>query len=311
MALSDYDRKAQRRARMQKFLRWWFLINTVFLLLGGALLLYLTQTDSGRQWFGEQLENAASDAIPGSMTVGRIERIGLMPLSADVRDLRFLDPNGMTVLHARDASLVIDPIALLAGGLHVERAQVRGGQLLIAIQADGRTSLEAALAEKAVTPEEKKAPPSGMEMRFDRIDVREYVVELKLSKEEQIRIRVAKAIVDITTPPAVVNMKNISGRIMEPSVVGSKAEITNADGWVHGDVPHVLELTLQTKLDNGRLDGRLSYFNRDKKPVIARLHAYDGLQAEIAALGLWAKTWGEEAVELHFDEKVTEQARRD
>jgi hypothetical protein len=175
---------------------------------------------------------------------------------------------------------------------------------------DGRTSLEAALAEKT-PPEEKDKPPSGMEMRFDTIKVEDYVLELKLSKEDRIRVRVQEGTVAIKTPPAVVDLIDIRGRVQEPAIAGANAVITNADGWVHGDVPHVLELTLQTELGDGRLDARLSYFNRDKTPVVARVHAYDGLQAEIASLMLFAKTWGEEAVEFHFDEKVTAQAKRD
>ncbi len=300
---STHDRTASGLERLRKLSRTFFIINMVMTVVSLGVGYFVVETDAGRQWFGRTLAYAGSDGIPGSVTIGRVEKIGLMPLTAVVRDLRFLDPKGTTVLHARDASLVIDPLALITGGLHVERAQVTGGQILIAIQPDGRTSLEAAL----IPPGEK----GGMEVRFDAIHVRDYVLELKLAKDDRIRVRVDEGKVAIKTPPVVVDLIDIRGRVEEPAIAGANVEIDNADGWVHGSVPHVLELTLQTKIGAGKLDAKLSYFNRDKTKVVARVHAHDGMQAEIAALMLFAKTWGEDAVKLSFDEKVTAQAKRD
>lgn len=301
---------AVQNTRFRKLLRAYLIINTLIGVIGLAVGYYVANTDSGRQWFGRTLTQAASDGIPGSMTLGSVDHLGVMPLSATVRDLRILDPNGMTVLHARDATLVVDPLALLLKRVHVERADVKGGQILIAVQADGRTSLEAALAEPT-PPEEKNEPPSGTEMRFDKIHVKDYVLELKPSKDERIRLRVGEGTVVIKTPPTVVELVNIRGRVQEPVIAGSNIEITNSDGWVHGGEPHVLELTLQSKLGDGRLDARLSFFNRDKTPLVARVHAHAGLKPELTALVAYAKSLGDDAVEFHFDEKVTAQARKD
>jgi hypothetical protein len=281
-------------------------VVAVTVVLGSLASVYVTQTQSGRAWLARRIEQVVSDAIPGSLVIGRINAVRAWPLSLDSEDLKFLDANGMTVLHARKVTAAIAPFAWIGGRLHVTEADVEGGQLVIAIQHDGRTSLEAALS--APTGGDKR---EDMPLRFETIAVRQYVVEIKPRQGDVIRIRLQTARVTIESPPVVVDMDDIQGRVQTPQIIGTNVNILRAQGWVHGDVPHVLELTLETAIGSGKLDARVSYFNREQTPVVVLINRHDGLQAEFTALLIEASTWGSDTVKVTFDERderVTQKA---
>ena len=283
-------------------------IAVAALVLGSLAVTYVAQTQTGRAWLAHRIGEAVSAAIPGSLLIGRIDAVGALPLSLAVHDLKLLDAQGMTVLHARDAKLAVAVLALIGGRLHVTDAEVEGGQLVIAIQRSGKSSLETALSAAPV--DGAREDDAGMALHFDAISVRQYVVELKMSPDDVIRIRVQSARVTIDNPPAVVGMHEIRARVQTPQIAGANVRILHADGWVHADGPQILDLTLQTAIGDGKLDAQLAYFSRDKTPVVVRINPHDGLQAEIAGILLEAKTWGTDTVEVTFDERVTAQARR-
>jgi hypothetical protein len=284
-------------------------VVAVTVVLGSLASVYVTQTQSGRAWLARRIEQVVSDAIPGSLVIGRINAVRAWPLSLDSEDLKFLDANGMTVLHARKVTAAIAPFAWIGGRLHVTEADVEGGQLVIALQHDGRTSLEAALC--APTVGYGHGPANDMPLRFDTIAVRQYVVELKPPHGDVIRIRQQTARVKLESPPVVVDLHDIQGRVQTPQIIGTNVNILRAQGWVHGDVPHVLELTLETAIGNGKLDARVSYFNRKQTPVVVLINPHDGLQAEFAGFLIEASTWGSDAVEVTFDERVTQDVTQD
>jgi hypothetical protein len=100
------------------------------------------------------------------------------------------------------------------------------------------------------------------------------------------------------TPGVRVSLDRISGTLREPKALGSQLEIVRADGRVRGNVVHVLDLDLQGRLDGGRLDAHLAYFNRDKTPVELELRPEGGLKAKLAATGTLLRSWFTETLEV-------------
>jgi hypothetical protein len=246
-----------------------------------AAIVYLTSTDAGRRDLADRLEDAISREIPGAMTIGWIERVGSDGLTA--HDLRFLHPNGEPVLTVDHAQIDLDPAEMLTGTIAFERARVQGGHLIIAVQPDGRTGLEAAFS--------KQGPSSGKKARLQlrSIHVQDLTLTIQPDPETRIRMRGVQGFVtivqDASSPGVRVKLDRIASRIEQPKLLGERVRILRASGFVHGAVERVLDLDLAAELGDDRFDAHFAYFDREKHKVQLTIAPKEGIKTRLAALG--------------------------
>jgi autotransporter translocation and assembly factor TamB len=74
------------------------------------------------------VERVVSDRFEGDVSVGAAS---VAPWGVRVRDALVLDHRGLPVIAAREVDVVLDPVALLAGRLHVLDLGIRGGRVEI------------------------------------------------------------------------------------------------------------------------------------------------------------------------------------
>jgi hypothetical protein len=237
-------------------------------------------TSAGRRFVADAIGSALDKEIPGSVTIGRIERFGYArPV---LHDFRVLHPNGQVVLHAKRAVIDLDVGGLLTGTVAFNNARVDGGRLLLEVQPDGRTSLEGAVDRKGGGG----GPGAKLAMRSIRVD--NFALLIKPGGDAVFDLRDVKGFVGIWQdgpPGAKVRLDRISARLTRPEFLGSRLTIRRADGWVHGAVEHVLSLALlEARLGEEPFQGLLNYYDRDKTPVEITLDP-GGVKGHIAGLG--------------------------
>ncbi|HEX2675729.1 MAG TPA: hypothetical protein VHM19_03800 [Polyangiales bacterium] len=267
-----------------------------------AVLTLLAYLDSsfGRERAARWLEARMSAAIPGSVSIGAID--SLKPSAVRVRDLAFLDPHGNAVLRAEHARIDLDLSAALHGQLGFDSARVDGGELVLAVQPDGRTSLEAAFSEPSTAPPD---PERGLQCRLRDIVVNDLKVVIQLSKDKAFTFQDVAAVLRIWrqhTPGMRVEMNGISGHLAKPKLLGSRVTLVRADGAVRGAEPHVLHMSFATRLqngdahdkgadDDGRIDGHLDYYYHGKTPVKIELYPRGDLKAHLATAFVDLQSW--------------------
>jgi hypothetical protein len=278
------------KATGTRWVRWMRVLSLVWLttsVLLAATALLLLYTDFGRRQLADAIEYAASDSIPGHMEIGRLTRVGFPTV---VEDLRFFHPKGQEVLHVRHAEIDFNVAdALLRGKLSFDRALAEGGRLLLSIDPDGRPSIEAALNFASHGPDTD--PNGGLHYAMRNIRVKDLLLVMRFS-EDSYRVRDVQGLVTIrreVTPGIRVELSGIAGRV-EPDVASYRIRLDRVDGWVHGKSPHVLELRAATRVgDGGRMNARVSLFDREKTPVEVTLTPVEGVQSSILALLMYAR----------------------
>src|SRR5690242_16989353 len=81
----------------------WVVVCSAVALAGAALYF---SSERGHRTLADALEALVSDQIPGTLKIGRLESFGMF--EPDLRDLRFIHPNGTTVLHLDRARVDVD-----------------------------------------------------------------------------------------------------------------------------------------------------------------------------------------------------------
>jgi hypothetical protein len=269
--------------RARKILRWTLLFWLVPTLIGALVLVWLMQTERGRESTARLIEKVVDDEIPGSMSIGRIETFGTPTI---VHKLQIRDPAGALVIEADRAEIDFDLSTALAGKLSFHSARVQGGRVFIAIAPNGRTTIEEALSAKG--PEPDPDPHGGLHFAFRNIQVEGVHLMFKGSTESKdaYRIRGIKGKVDILreeTVGAYVLMTEVSGELQE-KLAGMPVRLVSVTGWVHGAEKHVLNLHTLARVGSASMKAHIKYFDRDKKPVEIMLSKTNGLEAELAAL---------------------------
>ncbi len=269
----------------------WMLIALV--LLAAAAAIYL-RTDAGRRFAANRIEGLVTGALPGSMQIGQLERLGwLHPV---IRDLRFFDPNGKEVLHLARADVDLSVGDLLRGQLGFERVYTQGGALLINVQPDGRTGLEAAFAEPSQPGDEKGG---GLRYHLRNIHVDGLHATFQVSPDQRFELRGVRGLVSVVrdaTDGVRVDLQRISGSLQR-KLIGAPIRLTRADGWVHGGELHVLDLALRARVGDERLNAHLAYFDREKNSVKITLKPH-GIKGELGATGLEVADWLSKEVEV-------------
>ncbi len=265
------------------------------LVLTTATITYLITTTSGRRVLADRIEDALSGQIPGSLVISSLDEIGAD--EALLRGVRFLHPDGSPVLLVDEARIDLHVAELLGGTIGFEHARVRGGHLIIAVQPDGRTGLEAAFSEAGGGSGGGKA---RLQMRS--IHVQDLALTIKPSPDDTFLMRDVQGFVaivqDDASPGVRVRLDRISGKLAKPEFLGANLDILRADGWVHGAVEHVLDLKIAGELGGDRVESPLAYFERDTKNVELELDPKEGVRTHLAALGAQLGTAFSDAIEV-------------
>jgi hypothetical protein len=230
-----------------------------------ALSIWLTSSDSGKEWVKGRLETLVTSQIPGRLRVGRIVDLG-PPLVAE--DVRFYHPDGRVVLIADHAEIEPDLSQALRGRLGFARAAVDGGRLVLSPDPDGRIAIEAALDAKA-KPGEPSDPHGGLHYALQSMHVQNFRVETKLSDLADFKVDDVEGFVAvrrIETSGTVVELDRVSGRVT-PGFLGKKTVIEQLDGWVHGKQKHAAQFNAEVAIGDGALHAKLDVHDREKAPV--------------------------------------------
>lgn len=239
-----------------------------------ALAAWLTSSDSGKSWVKERIEKAVTASIPGELRIGRIVSLG-PPLIAE--DVRFYHYDGRVVLVADHAEVEPDLLAALHGRLGFERAAVDGGRIVLSPDPDGRIAIEAAL-DKPTEPGVPHDPNGGLHYSLQSMHVQKFSVEMKLSDLADFEIDGVAGFVGvrrIETSGTVVTLDRISGRV-SPGFLGKRTLLKQVDGWVHGKLKHVAQLTAATTIGDGELHAKINVYDRDKNPVSVEIDRATG-----------------------------------
>lgn len=252
-------------------------------LIGALVLLWLTQTERGREGTARLVEKIVDDEIPGRMSIGRIETFGSPTI---VHKLQIRDPEGALVLEVDRAAIDFDLSTAVSGKLSFTSAQVQGGRVFIAISASGRTTIEEALSKKAPKPDPD--PHGGLHFAFRNIQIEGVHLMFKgsVGSKDAYRVQGIKGKVDILredTVGAYVLMTEVSGDL-EEKLAGMSVRLVSVTGWVHGAEKQVLNLRALARVGDASMKAHIEYFDRDKKPVEIVLSKTNGFESEIAAL---------------------------
>jgi hypothetical protein len=293
---------ARRSARTRGAARWALRVTiglgallVALVVLAAATIAYLTVTASGRRVLADRIEDALSGQIPGALAITSLDDIGAD--QAVLRGLRFSHPDGSPVLLVDEARIDLHLAELLGGTIGFEHARVTGGHLIIAVQPDGRTGLEAAFSEADGGSGRDKA-----KLQMRSIHVQDLTLTIQPSPDDTLVMRDVQGFVaimqDDAFPGVRVRLDRISGKLAKPQFLGANLDILRADGWVHGAVEHVLDLKVAGELDGDRVDAHLEYFDREEKSVQLALDPKEGVRPHLAAFGAQLGTAFNDAIEV-------------
>jgi hypothetical protein len=271
-----------------------------FAVLAVAALTFASfiRTDRGRAFAAERLAKVVTKNIPGSMTIGSLEQFD--PDLVIANDVRFYHPNGSLVLQAKHAEVVPDLSMALHGKLGFERAAVKGGFILLAIDPDGRLGMEAAV-DAPSKPGEPSDPNGGLHYALRSMHVENFTTIFRPSKTQTFKLLDTTGFVGIRrieTAGTTLQFEHIAGTL-EQEIAGARLVLEKVDGWVHGKEKHVLHLDTHVKVGSGKVAATVDYFDRPKKPVKVQLHKTEGVAGT-------ATTWLLRAAEL-FSDKIEVQ----
>jgi hypothetical protein len=252
----------------------------LFSALSTIALAVFCRSERGRRFAAAQLEKAVSDNIPGSLRIGSIEQFG--PDLVVAKDVRFYHPNGEVVLHAQYAEVVPDWSMALQGRLGFERAAVDGGFIMLAIDPDGRLSMEAAV-DAPSKPGEPDDPNGGLHYSLRSMHMQHFTTVLALSSSHPYKVKNTTGFVGIRrieTPGIQVTLEHVAGRV-EPDVAGADVALNSVDGWAYGKERHVAHFEVKMGVESGKLDATVDFFDRPKTPLVIKLHKTKGLEATL------------------------------
>ena len=267
--------------RTRKVLRFILITNLILSVISVAALLWLSQTEQGRETAARWIEKIVDGEIPGRMSIGKIETFGTPTI---VHKLQIRDPKGALVIEADRAEINFDLMAAFENKLAWHSAKVQGGRVFLAIDPSGRTTLEEALSAPA--PEPDPDPHGGLHFSFRNIDVEGVHLTFRSGPDESYRVRGIRGKLDIfreDTVGARVLMKQVSGDL-EEKIAGMPVRLVSVTGWVHGAEKQVLNLRALASVAGANMNAHVEYFDRDKKPVEIMLSKTNGLAAELMAV---------------------------
>jgi hypothetical protein len=263
-----------------RWLGWLALSLVVIVVLGGV---FLAWTSPGRDVLAGWVEGLASSRIPGSMKIGKLESIGfLRPVATDVE---FFTPEGESVLRVDRAEAHWNLKQLLEGTIGFHKARADGGEVIIAIDDNGRTNMEDAFKEER----EDKA-----RLELDNMHFENMTVVLRMSGETRFVVRDIQGFLSVwrrDTPGVRISLDRIRGTFEKPEITGDKIELVNMEGEVWAQEEHVVSMVFKTRIGNGGINAYLDYYKRDQNAVELKLRPEVGSGARLAAAAIEVRSW--------------------
>jgi hypothetical protein len=263
-----------------RWLGWLALSLVVIVVLGGV---FLAWTSPGRDVLAGWVEGLASSRIPGSMKIGKLESIGfLRPVATDVE---FFTPEGESVLRVDRAEAHWNLKQLFEGTIGFHKARADGGEVIIAIDDNGRTNMEDAFKEER----EDKA-----RLELDNMHFENMTVVLRMSGETRFVVRDIQGFLSVwrrDTPGVRISLDRIRGTFEKPEITGDKIELVNMEGEVWAQEEHVVSMVFKTRIGNGGINAYLDYYKRDQNAVELKLRPEVGSGARLAAAAIEVRSW--------------------
>ncbi len=248
--------------------------------LGGAVLVW---TQPGRDVLASWAEELTSRKIPGSMKIGMLESVGfLRPVATNVE---FFDPRGERVLQVERASVHWNLQQLLQGKIGFHKARADGGEILIAIDENGRTNLEDAFK---IEREDK------VDLQLNSMHFENMTVLLRMSGQTRFVVREIQGFITVWregTPGVRVDFGRVRGVFEKPEITGDQIEVLNLEGQVWAQEHHVASLKLKTRIGNGGIDASFDYYKREESPAELTLRPEVGSGARLAAAAINIRSW--------------------
>jgi len=263
-------------------------------LVGG---LWAVNTESGLDWARGELERFVSDRIPGRMSVGELEEIGLFRTKA--RSVEFFTPDDAAVILADHVDIDWDIVALLRGRVAFRRAEIDGGQVEIAVQSNGRLTIEDAFSSPS---DEGTGEPTKLGLL--NMHVRDLRVRLAFGGESQFVMNDVQGVVSVwrrDTPGVRVRLDRVRGSFEEPRLLARRAHIEVLHGDVWARENHVLDMDFVLGVGSGTLEGDLDYYDREDQPVRLSLDAGDGASRKMIATVVEFRSWFLDTLQVDID----------
>ena len=191
-------------------------------------------SESGRESLARGIEYGLSEAISGSVTIGRVE--GLSSAGVIGHDIRFMDEDGHTVLEARDVELEIDWGELLQGHFVSHRGRARGGRILLQSMPSGQLRIDAAF--KAPHPGPPGQPIGPDVVRLERLAASDLEIVIDVRGAPDIHITRASAICLVRAPDhgaARLRADRVDGEVRIEAPIPIEMSLSNGTLTLIGD----------------------------------------------------------------------------
>ena len=244
----------------------------------------------------EQVADFASERFPGSMTIGELESVGF--LEPVVRDVAFFTPEGDRVMYVERVRVELSLEDLMAGRVGFSKARVDGGEVVIEIQPNGKTTLEDALKP----PEEEGGHKVGLELHNMHFEGMTAIV--RLDGEERFVVKHLQGFISVwrrDTPGVRVTLGKVQGEFEKPTLFGNQLALEELKGEVWAQEDHVVSMNLRTSLGSGTIEADLDYHKRPKEVARLKLRSSRGSGANLVTMGTEVRSWFSDKIEVQVE----------
>lgn len=240
---------------------------TLFVASCGMSATLHARLPTGRKALAEILVHTIDAQIAGSSSIGEI--VALPPGPAVVRDLVFRDASGRRVLRIHHAEVVFDFGAFFSRRVVIERARVRGGEVLLAVDEEGEINLKNAFASPTRAEEGRSEKQVHLGVHGVRFEGIRFVAHVR--DERRLAVADAAGGIEIVRRPgeaARIRLDGVSARVIEPRPLGLALRVERLDGVVRAQHPtHAVDLRFAGLLDESPLRGTFNLRPKRKTPA--------------------------------------------
>ena len=255
----------------------------------------LVWTQPGRDLLSEWVQDLASAQIPGTLKIGRLESVGWAhPVATEVS---IFTPAGERVLHVDRAEVDLGVWALLTGTLAFAEGRADGGEVLIEVLPDGRTTVEDALKTEPV-------PVDRMGIELHNLHFERMGLVLRMSGEDRFVLGDLRGFISVwrrDTPGVRVTMGRVQGLFEKPTITGDHIELRRLDGEVWAQENHVVSMKFDTRIGEGKIDATLDYYDRNENAAVLTLRPERGSGAKLAAAAIKVRSWFSDKMQVTIE----------
>lgn len=253
-----------------------FVVVSVLVIIAAVVT---ANTDSGRRWIADRIEQAVTSQIPGRLEIGEVTEVDWLAVHA--KDVRFFHKDGREVLRVDKAYVEGDALEALQQRLTFRRVAADGGSILMTGDPDGRLSLEAAM-DKPSDPNQPGDPKRGLHYDMRNMHVENFKVKSKVPAFGEIQLANVSGVIHVwrlNTVGTRVRLQKMSGQLSQ-EVAGSKVALDRMDAIITGAEAKVADVQARLVLDKtDKLTLRLQYAPKGSQKLKLQVLDKDGTEA--------------------------------